>query len=257
MTGDDGGGRQLEAVRKTLDIVEALWDADGAGVTELTELTGLPKSTVHAHLSTLRAKGYVVRTDSAYELSLRFLAFGEHVKHSEPLYGAAEIPVEDLAEQTGERVLCATYQNGLGTTLCVGEGRRSASSDIDVGTHFYLHASALGKAILAHLPDDEVEAVVDEWGLPAFTDTTITDRDALFEELQTVREEGVSYNHGEHVPGVYAVAAPVMDADEDEVHGAVSVLGPARRLESEWESEELRDRLLATANTIEVNLMFA
>lgn len=256
MTGDDGG-RQLEAVRKTLDIVEALWEADGAGVTELTELTGLPKSTVHAHLSTLRSKGYVVRDDGAYELSLRFLAFGEHVKHSEPLYEAAESPVEELAEQTGERVLCATYQNGLGTNLCVGEGRRSMSSDVDVGTHFYLHASALGKAILAHLPREEVEAVVDRWGLPAFTDTTITEREALFAELEAVREAGVAYNREEHMPGIHAVAAPILGADGERVHGAVSVLGPARRLESEWEEEELRNRLLATANTIEVNLMFA
>lgn len=250
-------GRHLESVRKTLDIIEALWQADGAGVTELTELTGLPKSTVHAHLSTLGSKGYVVRAGDDYRLSLRFLSLGEHVKHAEPLHDAAKSPVEELAEQTGERVLCATFQNGLGTALCVAEGHRSMESDIDIGTHFYLHASALGKAILAFLPPEKLDAIIEKWGLPAFTDTTITDREELLEELETVREEGIAYNRGEHLPGIHAIGAPIMDTDAEEVRGSVSVLGPERRLKSEWEDEELRNRLLATANTIEVNLMFS
>lgn len=256
MARQDGSGRQLEAVRKTLDIVEALWQADGAGVTELTALTDLPKSTVHAHLSTLKSKGYVVRSDGDYRLSLRFLSFGEHVKHAEPLYEAARSPVEELAEQTDERILCATVQNGLGTNLCVGEGSRSMDSDIAKGTHFYLHASAMGKAILAHLPPEEVDGIIEQWGLPSFTDTTITNRESLLEELQGVRDEKIAYNRGEHLPRIHAVGAPIMDGADD-VCGGISILGPARRLKNEWEDEELRNRLLATANTIEVNLMFS
>ncbi|PCR92138.1 IclR family transcriptional regulator [Natrinema ejinorense] len=252
-TGDEN---RIEAVVKTLDILEALWQAEGAGVTELTERTGLAKGTVHAHLTTLRSKGYVVQEDDEYRLSLRFLSFGEHVKHAEPLYAASDAPIADLSEQVGERVLCSTHQNGLGTVINVSEGTRSFTSDIDVGTHTYLHISAGGKAMLAHLPKKRVDEIIDQWGLPAFTDETTTDRDALFDELATIREEGVAYNRGEFLPGISATGAPILDNDGT-VYGAVTVAGPHHRLENEWEQNDLRTRLLSTANTIEVNMMFS
>lgn len=254
-TVDGASGRTLDSVTKALDIVEALWDADGAGVTELTERTQLPKSTVHVHLSTLREKGYVVQVDDEYRLSLRFLTFGEYVKRSEPLYDTAKGPIQDLADRTGERVFCLTHQNGLATVLCIGEGDRSLSSTITVGTDMYLHASASGKAMLSHFSDEQIDAVIDEWGLPAFTEDTITTRQALFDELERTRERGVAINTEEYRPGVHTIAAPIL-ATDGVVHGAVSLAGPKRRLQSEWTEDELRDQLLATANTIEVNLAY-
>lgn len=250
------GGNRVEAVIKTLDVLEALWQADGAGVTELTERTGLAKSTVHAHLTTLCSKGYVVQRGNEYRLSLRFLSFGEHVKHAEPLYEASTEPIEALSEHTGERVLCSTPQNGLGTVINVSEGSRSFTSDIDVGTHTYLHNSAGGKAMLAHFSEERVDGIIDEWGLPVFTEKTITNRDALFDELATVREEGIAYNEGEYLHGVSAIAAPILDNDGT-VYGAVTVTGPEHRLANEWEENNLDNELLSTANTIEVNVMFS
>ncbi|ADD06966.1 IclR family transcription regulator [Natrialba magadii ATCC 43099] len=246
---------RIDAVVKTLDVLEALWQADGAGVTEVTERTGLAKSTVHAHLTTLRSKGYVVQEGDEYRLSLRFLSFGEHVKHAEPLYEASKTPIADLAEQTGERVLCSTVQNGLGTVLRTCDGDRSVPSDITVGTHTYLHCSAGGKAMLAHFDEERVADIVDTWGLPAFSDETITTWDELTAELETVREEGLAYNHGEYLPGLSAVGAPILDND-DTVYGAVSISGPTHRLESEWDIDDLHNQLLSAANTIEVNLLF-
>lgn len=246
---------RIEAVVKALDVLEALWQAEGAGVTELTERTGLAKSTVHAHLSTLRSKGYVVQDGDEYRLSLRFLSFGEYVKHAEPLYEASETPIADLAERTGERVLCSTEQNGLGMIIRADDGSRSVTSNIEVGTPTYLHCSAGGKAMLAHFDEETVDRVVDEWGLPAFTDETITDREALAEELEQVREETIAYNRGEYLPGISAVGAPIIDND-GVVYGAVTVSGPTHRLENEWEMDELHNQLLSAANSIEVNLMF-
>ncbi|WP_254522135.1 IclR family transcriptional regulator [Natrinema caseinilyticum] len=253
---DANGGKRIEAVVKTLDVLEALWQAEGAGVTELTERTGLPKSTVHAHLSTLRSKGYVVQEGDEYRLSLRFLSFGEHVKHAEPLYAASDTPIAELSAEVGERVLCSTHQNGLGTVINVSGGSQSFTSDIDIGTHTYLHISAGGKAMLAHLPDERVEWIIDRWGLPAFTDETITGREALFDELDAVHDDGVAYSRGEYLPGISAIGAPILGNDGT-VHGAVTVSGPEHRLENERKENDLCNRLLSTANTIEVNIMFS
>ncbi|ELY49356.1 IclR family transcriptional regulator [Natronolimnohabitans innermongolicus] len=255
-TPDVDADDRVQAVVKALDILEALWQAEGGGVTELTERTGLAKSTVHAHLTTLRSKGYVVQDGDEYRLSLRFLSFGEHVKHAQPLYEASEQPIADLADRTGERVLCSTEQHGLGTVIRACNGERSVTSSIDVGTPTYLHCSAGGKAMLAHFDDEAVDQIVSSWGLPAFTDKTITDWETLTAELESIRETGIAYNSGEYVHGVSAVGAPILDSDGT-VYGAVTVAGPRHRLESEWDHDELHDQLLSAANTIEVNLLFA
>ena len=254
MAADETPRRTLESVEKAFDVVETLWEEDGAGVTAVAEALDLPKSTVHAHLATLESKGFVARCDGEYRLSLRFLTFGEHVRQAEPLFHAAREPVDDLAERTGERVHCTTEQNGLGIVLQVGEGSRSLAGDVTVGTHVYHHCSAGGKAMMAHYPRERVDAIVDRWGLPAFTDRTITDRGALLEELATVREEGIAFNREEYLRGVLAVGVPVFD-EAEQVCGAVTIAGPARRLYSERDPEALHDALLATANTVEVNLV--
>lgn len=254
MEPDGPAGRTLASVEKTFDVVETLWEQGGAGVTAVAEALDLPKSTIHAHLATLESKGYVVRRDGTYRLSLRFLTFGEHVRRAEPLFHAAREPVEDLAERTGERVLCMTEQNGLGVVLHVGEGSRSLSGDVTVGTNVYHHCSAGGKAMMAHYPPERVEAIVDRWGLPAFTDETITDRETLLAELATVREEGIAFNREEYIRGVLAVGVPIFD-DEETVCGAVTIAGPVRRLYAEREPDALHDALLATANAIEVDLL--
>ncbi|MEF8867620.1 MAG: helix-turn-helix domain-containing protein, partial [Haloarculaceae archaeon] len=152
MDSDGTPERTLASVEKAFDVVETLWELEGAGVTAVAEALDLPKSTVHAHLATLESKGYVVSCGGKYRLSLRFLTFGEHVRRAEPLFHAARGPVEDLAERTGERVLCMTEQNGLGMVLHAGEGSRSLSGDVSVGTHVYHHCSAGGKAMMAHYP---------------------------------------------------------------------------------------------------------
>ena len=256
MEPDGPPGRTLKSVEKAFDVVEILWELEGAGVTEIATALDLPKSTVHAHLSTLESKGYVVSEGGEYRLGFRFLTFGEFVRRAEPLFHAARQPVDDLASRTGERVLCMTEQNGLGMVLHVGEGSRSLSGDVTVGTSVYHHCSAGGKAMMAYYPRERVDAIVDRWGLPAFTDETITDRETLLDELATVREEGIAFNREEYLRGVLAVGVPVFDASES-VCGAVTLAGPVRRLYSEREPEALHDALLATANTTEVNLVVA
>ncbi|WP_254538554.1 IclR family transcriptional regulator [Halomarina litorea] len=255
MTVQDGRDRRLGSVVRVFDIVEHLRAVECDGVTNIAESVGAAKSTVHAHLATLESKGYVVREGEEYRLGIRFLTLGEHVRAAEPLAQAARRPVEDLAEETGEHVVAMTIQHGLGTVVHVGEGDRSVPSDITVGTPVYLHCSAGGKAVLATYPRDRVDGVVDRWGLPAFTDATITDRESLHEELADVRESGVATNREEYLDGVVALGTAV-HAPDGTVEGAITLSGPARRLFGCGREADLRDSLLASANAIEVNLMF-
>lgn len=250
----DDAPKTLTSVEKTLTIIEALWQLDGAGVTELADHLDLSKSTMHAHLSTLAQNGFVVSEAGQYELGLRFVNFGEYVKRSQPLYAVALPIVEELAEETGERVFCMVEQHGLATALCVAAGSRSVQTNIRVGTHSYMHCSSSGKAILAHLPQQRVEEIIGQWGLKRFTNNTITDRDRLYEELREGRERGYFFNREEYRTGVTAIGVPILNGEE--VRGAISLSGPAMRLEGDWHERELPNRLLSAANAIEVDLSF-
>jgi DNA-binding IclR family transcriptional regulator len=256
MTTTPDAKQTLTAVEKTLNIIEALWRLDGAGVTELASQLNAPKSTIHSHLSTLHRKGYVVKDGSTYSLSLRFLTFGEHAKHAQPLYDVAKPAIEDLAEETSERVLCMVEQHGLGIVLCAGEHETSLETNVTVGTNSYLHCSAAGKAMLAHMSEERINEILDRWGLERFTEHTITDREQLFAELDTVRDRGVAFNREEYLMGVNSVGAAITDDDERAI-GAVAVSGAAKRLDGDRLTEAVPRELLGTLNVIEVNMLFS
>lgn len=242
----------LSSVERALDVIEALWQLEGAGVTELASELDMAKSTVHSHLATLHRKGYVVQDAEGYRLSLRFLTLGEHVKESEQIYVEGKPIVDELAEETDEHVLCMVEQHGLAGVVYDAKGRSSLHSEISVGTHSYLHSSAGGKAILAEMSDEEVDAVIDRWGLKEFTENTITDRDRLFEELEEVRERGIAYQREEYLHNVNAVGGAITYGDR--VQGALVVIGPARRVQGDRLENEIADALLNALDVIEINM---
>ncbi|MFC7157587.1 IclR family transcriptional regulator [Halomarina halobia] len=247
-----GDAKTIESVNKTLYIIEGLWKLDSAGVTELAEHLDLSKSTVHVHLTTLEKKGYVVSADGQYELGLRFVNYGEYVKRSQPLYQAAKPAVEDLAKQTGELVFCWVEQEGLATALCAEAGERAVQTNIRVGTHTYMHGAAAGKAILAYLPDDRVEAILDRWGMSQLTEHTITDREQLRKQLEKGRERGVFFSQHEYRRGVASIGVPIRG--EECIHGSLTVYGPAMRITKDQPETELANQLLSSANQIEVDM---
>lgn len=253
MAEHDRKPQMLTSVEKSLNIIEALWKLNGAGVTELADQFGIAKSTIYSHLTTLEQKGYVVNEEDVYRLSLRFLTLGEHAKRSQALYGVAKPSMEELAEETGEQVFCMVEQHGLATTICTSEGRRSIRTNITTGTHSYMHCSAAGKAILAHLPERRVDEIIDRWGLQRFTENTITDRGQLLDELAAGRERGFVFNREEYRKGVTAIGVPIID-DGGTINGSITITGPTTRLEKDEHEGGFIDPLLATANTIEVNM---
>lgn len=236
-------------------IVESLYEFDGATLTELASHLGLAKSTVHGHLATLEAHEYIVREDDEYHLGLGFLELGAHAKNRYKLSEVAQPTIEKLAEATGECVWIVVEEHGRAVYLCQAAGENSVQTHVRVGKRYYLHHLATGKAILAHMSRERVAAIVDRHGLPAFTENTITDEEALYEELETVRERGFAVNDGETITGLRAVGVPIMP--EEEVVAGLCVSGPASRLRDADPREELLDRILGTANEIELKLVFS
>lgn len=252
----DGEPGTINSVERALDVVEALREMDGGRVTEVADRLGMAKSTVHRYLTTLEGREYLVRRGDSYHVSHRFLDLGEFTRTRRSEYQLAKEKVSELAEATEERAQFMVEEHGYAVYLYRETGPHAVETDSRIGGHVHLHSSAAGKAILAHLPEPRIEAVVERHGLPELTEHTITEREALFENLREIRERGYSYQRQENTEALRAVGVPVMD-DADGVIGAISISGPTHRLKGEWFDREIPDKLLGAANEIELNIAYS
>ncbi|WP_332900304.1 IclR family transcriptional regulator [Haladaptatus sp. CMSO5] len=243
----------IKSLDTTFAIIDAVKQLEAARVTDIATHAGVSKSTAHKHLATLVAHEYVTKTGNEYRLGFRFLDLGGHTRSRFPGAHIIKPKLQELAAKTGEVSQYMTEEYGQSVVLYREEGQNGVPSKTRPGTRMYIHQTASGKAILSQLPRERVEAIVDKWGLPKATSSTITDREALFEELTAIRERGISYSYGESTKGLYAVAAPMTDPDET-VLGACVVSGPSHRMKGEPMEETFPQLLLSIVNEIELNI---
>ncbi|MFC6906662.1 IclR family transcriptional regulator [Halalkalicoccus tibetensis] len=248
--------RTLSTVLNSVEVIHALMRLDGAGVTELADHLDQSKSTTYTYLTSLEEGGLVAKADDQYRLSFDFLLFGEYVRNRSPLYTIGKSHIDALAAETGQYAHLVVEENGRGLNLYKSKGERAIGDDYQAAKfqqRDYLHITASGKAILAYLPRERVEGIVDRHGLPARTERTITSRERLFEELADVREQGYAHNDGEEIEGFRAVGAPIRSRDGS-VLGSMSVSGPESAFGDESRHREVVDAVVRTANVIEVNV---
>ncbi|WP_254547128.1 IclR family transcriptional regulator [Halomarina pelagica] len=251
-TTPDGAGRRVKAVGTTCEILEALKELDGAGITELADYLGLAKATVHSHLATLADHEFVVKRGETYHISLRFVDFGGFAKKNVDIYEITAKEVDRLAESTGEVAQFMVEEHGKGVYLHKTRGENAIQTASYAGNRKDLHCTALGKAILSQLSHERVEAIIDETGLPQHTPNTVSTREDLFEELDQIRREKVAFDDEEILQGLRCVAAPIKHPNGD-FNGAISISGPTSRFKGERFREELPEVVRGAANVIEVN----
>ncbi|WP_332900307.1 IclR family transcriptional regulator [Haladaptatus sp. CMSO5] len=245
----------IKSVETAFAIMELLAESQQTGVTDIATELELAKSTVHNHLTTLKNLDYVVREGEKYRLSWRFLKLGEEIRDNHPKYRLFQRHTENLASHFEERAQFIVEENGKGVYLFRETGTHAVRTDSGVGKRIFLHSTAAGKAILAHLPESRVHDIIETWGLPPVTSYTITDREELLTELGTIKEQGCAFNREENLERLNAVGVPVRDPDGG-VIGAMSVSGPSHRLKGQYFEQEIPDFLLGLANEIELNLAY-
>lgn len=245
----------VRTAEKTLKIIDELKEQEGGRVTDIAKHLDMGASAVHNHLSTLLEHGYVVKEGEEYRLGLKFLELGGFIRNQVQLYNVSEPEIERLAEETGELVNLMTEEGGMGVYLKRTKGQNAVDLDTYAGMRVHLHATALGKSILAQMPKERVDEIIEFHGLPKLTEKTIGTRDTLWEELEQIREQGHAVDDGERLKGLRCVSAPIMQ-DEKAVLGAISVSAPANRIDDQQLEEELPAKIKGTANVIELNVRY-
>lgn len=249
------GWARVKTTETAFDILERVRDLDGARLTTLARDLDLAKSTVHRHVGTLERRGYLVCNDGVYDLGMRFLKLGTTVQQRRDGYVLAEEKVDELAAETGERAQFLVEENGYAVYVHVARGEHAVRTDPGPGSRIPIHSAAAGKAMLASLPWSRVEEIVAERGLAQQTPATITDRDALRSELESIRQRGYAYNDEESLEGLLAIGAPV-ETLEGGVLGALSISGPTHRMRGKID-DRLDELLLGMTNELELNIKYA
>lgn len=240
----------IESARTALEVLEILSKQEGMTLSELQEILERPHSTTHDYLMTLRHSGYVIKKNDRYQVSTRCLSIGIKVRSNMELFQLAKPEIDSLAEKTDEHVSLMIEERGLGVLLYISRGERALELGVSEGHRMALPTNAPGKAILAHMPEEKAERLLDKHGLPKITEATITDRNELYDQLKTVRSRGFAFDFGERVAGVRAVSVPI--TTQTGVHGALTVSGTASRMNEERLSEELPALLSESADVVEV-----
>ncbi|MDH6622427.1 DNA-binding IclR family transcriptional regulator [Streptomyces sp. LBL] len=239
--GGGGGVREVKSAARTVQVLEILANGGSEQVRlrELSEKTGVPRSSLYALLQTLVACGWV-RTDatnSFYSIGIRALLTGTRYLDTDARLGLAGPVLDRLAEELGETTHFARLDGPDIVYLATRESRHYLRPFSRVGRRLPAQASALGKALLAEQPPAYLERELPPV-LPSYTARTISDHAALREHLDAVRKRGYAIDDEEHIEGVvcFGFALRYSSPAED----AISCSVPTVRL-----SEEHRERIVA------------
>lgn len=198
---------------------------------EIASALPFARTTVHRILYSLGKLGYLEKEGrSHYRLAAKFFELTEPAIHFRRLQSVARSAMIRLLIQFAETVNLGVLENGQVTHVDVLQSPSALRIAANPGERNPAHSTALGKAILAFLPEDEVESILEQNPLIKMTPKTITHKVRLFEHLATVRELGVVVDLEENLTGVVCVAAPIFDR-MGRIVASISVSGPASRME--------------------------
>jgi DNA-binding IclR family transcriptional regulator len=236
MRNDGDGPRDpylLGSLHKGLEVIDCFTRQKTWSLAELTTELGQTKPTVFRILHTIEAFGYLQkdRETGRYSLAMRFHTLGSAAVRHEQLRWQALPPLQDLARDTGETVHVGILYDNEAICVQAVDGTRLIRMHAFVGKRTPAHASALGKVLLAHLPDAELDAFV-AGGLAGFTPNTITTPAALREALHLVRVQGWALDDEEMEVGLRCLGAPIID-HTGRPCACVAVSAPAARMDSE------------------------
>jgi DNA-binding IclR family transcriptional regulator len=222
----------VQSVDRTLTILEVLSDySDGLGITEISDLVSLHKSTVHRLLSTLIYKGYVVQEyeTSKYKITFKLFELGSKKVHKLDLLKISRPYTKMLMESVNEVVHLIIREETDIVYIDKVEANNTISMASRIGKRNPMYCTATGKAILAFLPEDEILKVWNSSKIVKLTKNTNTDFILFKKELQTIKDNRFALDDEENEIGVKCVGAPIFDMNGDVV-AAISVTGPVTRI---------------------------
>lgn len=243
----------VEAVARAFDILEAFRDSEELTLTEISRRVGLNTSRVFRLLHTLVECGYVERSHDGARYSLGVKLFERAACVRRDLRQISLPFMHQLLEKFNETVNLGILKNGEILYIEMLESSQPFRMAAAVGSRSPVHSTALGKAIVAYLPESDLRDLIAPKRLLKLTERTIVDPEKLKRELQSVRWRGYAIDNEETEPGAACIGAPVFDSSAKPI-AAISLSGPAGRILGNQEG--IVKALLPVCNEISRRLGF-
>lgn len=224
---------------KTLDRLTEVLDCftherPAWSLAELSAHLDVPKSTLHRLLAGLQTHGILRRDggDKRWRLGYHLVIWGSVAAESTSLRDLAKPVMRDLVRATGETAILTVYHDHEVLCLDLCETPHPVRLRLAVGTRRPPHAGASSKVLMAYLPEEEIQAILDAEGLPRLCTHTITDPAELRAELARIRAQGYAESMEETDPGAWGVATPIRDW-RGRVVAAIGIAAPTMRYSPE------------------------
>lgn len=242
---------------KIFDVLKFLIDKgpkqEPVAFAQMVKALPFSRTTIHRILYSLEKLGYVEKAEIAahYRLATRFFEFTGLMVHYNYLQSICRSLMNELMDRHLESVNLGVLQNGQVVHIDVIQGRNALRVAAFTGERNPAHCTALGKAILAFLPESELNAILDKSVLDKRTPKTITQKSAFRAHLALVRQRGIAIDAEENLSGVTCIAAPIFN-HSGRVVAAISLSGPTSRMHSKLSTmkNDLRTSTLSATRMI-------
>lgn len=223
----------INSTVRTLNIMEYLSDKGEASVSEVSNHFKVNKSTAHRFLASMKHVGFVDQNpkNQKYKLSLKVFEIGNKVVDGLNLREIAKPVMIELSDITGETINLGIIDNYDVVYIEKVLSKNTLRQDCPIGGRDRVHATALGKAIIAFWPLEYVEEYIRKKGLNKVTDNTITDVELFYAELRNIRDKGYSLDKEETIIGLSCIAAPIFN-NENKAIASISISSPTYRLDN-------------------------
>ncbi|MGE0501782.1 MAG: HTH-type transcriptional regulator BhcR [Rhizobiaceae bacterium] len=245
---------QVQALDRGLAVLGVVAAADGLSLSEIAASSGLAPSTAYRMLTTLEAHGMVEfdKAEQLWSVGVGAYRTGAAFLRRRKLVDRARGIMQELVEETGETANLGVAEPDCVVFVTQVETHQAIRAFFRPGARSPLHASGIGKAVLAFMPEPRLEALIKSAGLDAYTTRTLAEPASLRRDLAAVRARGWALDDEERHDGMRCVAAPIFDEQGQAVAG-VSVSGPTVRMTPE-RAEAVAPMVVAAAAAITASI---
>lgn len=245
----------VKSILKAFTIMEELDSAGELSLGDLSERLSMDKATVHRLISTIKYAGYVNQNqdNKKYSNSLKLLAMGNRVMEKTGLKHIARPFLEDLAEKTEETINLSIRVGSNVIYIDKIESSSTIKVGISIGTSVPGYCTGMGKAVLAYLPEEELNQIMKNVNYEKFTKHTAENLQDLKEKLYEIKNNGYSMDDEEYVDGLVSFGAPIFDYHGNPI-AAISISSPKFRYEKNKHFEIYTRLVVETAYKISKQL---
>ncbi len=224
-------GSHIQSLDRAMEVLKVVAAGNGMSLTEIADVSGQSASTAYRILITLQKHGMVEFEEAGqlWHVGLEAFRIGSNFLGRTRIVERSRAVMQRIMVETGETANLAIVDGSEVIFVSQVETHEPIRAFFRPGTRGPIHASGIGKALLAYFPPARIERIFGARALERYTESTIVDREALRLELERIRQRGWAIDNEERTPGMRCIAAPIFNQFGEAIAG-ISLSGPSVRV---------------------------